>query len=113
MPMLAILAALLALPLPPVGMQVILGDGVLSLTWTQQSDANVVCISQAYQGIAVSHGCTESIAGPRSVTLPDTPAGTHFYIHEWHRAADGGWRSYGLYGPIIVPYRIALPIVTQ
>ncbi len=110
--MLALLlaATLLTAPLPPVGLQLIDGGDVFALTWTQQSDANVICIRQFSGGIAISHGCTESIAGPRAVTLPAAPPGTYFMIHEWHRNDDGTWVSYGTHGPIAVPYRVMLPV---
>lgn len=111
MRLLLLAALLLGRPLPPISTQLIQGDGVLALTWTQQSDANVICIRQITGGVVVSHGCTESIAGPRAVTLPDAPAGTLFYIHEWHRSAEGEWRSYGSYGPIAVPYQVFVPHV--
>lgn len=110
---LLIIATLFTTPAPPVGFQLIQGDGVVSVIWTQQSDANVVCVEQLYRGAASSYGCMESIASPRAFTIPAPPPGAVLSVHEWRRAPDNTWISYGAFGHVVVPFRVLLPTIRQ
>ena len=110
---LLIALALLFTPLPPVGFQMIESSNVVSILWSQQSDANVVCFEPLYHGASRSLGCAESLAGPRAATFPRAPSGTAFFLHEWRRSPDNTWTSYGIYSAGVVPYHVLLPVISS
>ena len=112
--MLALLLALTLLsPLPPVGLHAERYDGRVLLSWSQQSDANVVCVRRQQDGSTTPLGCFASVPGFNWFDSSDAPSGTDYFVQEWYRDAAGGWTMYGEYGPATLPYQAFVPLVRR
>jgi len=97
-------------PPPPLGLSAWRDDGRVLLSWSQQSDANVVCIGHTPAG---TDGCYASLVGIHLLDLPDAPDGSSYFVHEWYRDLENVWTSYGEYGPATLPYYARVPLVVR